>query len=72
MRLSLAKLKSGVTKTILDNGVTVLTQPSASGVAVVGAMSRGGSRLESAAGEAALNRSITLNNLKLGAGYQVR
>jgi len=57
--------------TIASNGVTVITQKSNIPVATVGVVSNGGSRSESGPGEATLNRSITLNNAKLGAGFNV-
>jgi len=52
-----------LTKTTLSNGVTVVTNPSSSSVAVVGAVSGCGSRNETASSQTTINRSVTLNNL---------
>lgn len=60
-----------LTKSTLANGVTVVTNPSASPVAVVGAVSGCGSRNETACSQSALNRSVTLNNLAAGSDVKV-
>jgi len=52
-----------LTKSTLSNGVTVVTNPSSSSVAVVGAVSGCGSRNETASSQTTINRSVTLNNL---------
>ena len=58
--------------TLANNGVVVITHNSNIPIATVGVVSNGGARSEAGPGEATVNRSITLNNANLGAGFQVR
>lgn len=58
-------------RTKLANGVSVVTNASSSGVACVGLVSNCGSRAELSPGQAAVSRSITLENLAPMAGVNV-
>jgi len=73
MRLvkSSARAFSRPVRTVLDNGVQVVTQHTGQQAAVVGVVSKGGSRAESASSQATLNRSITLSAIAPQAGVQI-
>jgi len=58
-------------RTVLDNGVQVVTQQTNQAVAAVGVVSKGGSRHQTASSQATLNRSVTLNNVAPVAGVQI-
>merc|ERR1712157_563849 len=62
---------SRAVRTVCDNGATVITQQTNHAVAAVGLVSSGGSRAETAPGQASVNRSITLSNIPAVAGVNV-
>merc|ERR1712168_275861 len=73
MRLvkSSARAFSRPIRTVLDNGVQVVTQQTNQAVAAVGIVSKGGSRAQTASSQSTLNRSVTLSNIAPQAGVQV-
>merc|ERR1711892_299980 len=58
-------------RTVLDNGVQVVTQQTNQAVAAVGVVAKGGSRAQTAPSQATLNRSVTLSNIAPVAGVQI-
>lgn len=58
-------------RTVLDNGVQVVTQQTNQAVAAVGVVSKGGSRAQTASSQATLNRSVTLGNVAPAPGVQI-
>jgi len=73
MRLvkSSARAFSRPVRTVLDNGVQVVTQQTNQAVAAVGLVAKGGSRAQTASSQSTLNRSVTLSNIAPKAGVQV-